>query len=447
MFELRGRALRGPVCLTVAVTLGLALSLVACDAMSSSFSPHSDKSPNHRFSEPFTEPFTAQSDIALLGQRGVLPRNINLKTFEPHREAFACAHAASVAPALSPQGQALFEEAMALSSPGLWPNERNWPRAMALWDQAAQGGHWKAALMWLQTARTGQGLDSEKGQFRVPAQDLEKVVERVEILMRLNVADGFYLMGDFHSSGYGVKRNIDRAWAFWELAADKGSARAQTQIAKSLGFIDRDQEKPNIAEWANQNVMFQMLECAYAQGYGEAGYKLGQLLNLNAKWGRAVNGDKAAQFARARQVLHDAVKFGSETAANSFAVAFAGGHPLVGDVVDMARSDRYSALGDALFNNRDLRFPNLDKVVPLPPAALPKWDGQLGSLIRAAQAVRLAPPAPAASAFPAGHRAHLPPGHAIALPPGHSGPSTPLAGSVLHTLRALDAPTPESLDV
>lgn len=336
----------------------------------------------------YKTPFTAQSDLALLSEKGVLPRNINLKTFDPHRAEFVCAHAATKAPALKPEAQALFEEGMALTSPALWPNERNWPRAMALWSQAAEQGHWKAALMWIQTARTGNGVNGPKGQFQVPPQDRELVVSRVEYLMRQGVADGFYLMGVFHEEAYGVKPSVDRAWAFWELAADMGSARAQTKIGKSL---NADQDFPNRQKWGNQKVAWQLFECAHAQGYGPAGYELGLSLDLFAEGGYAKNGDKEAQFARARQVLHDATKFGSEDAANYLSSAFSAGDPLVGRIKDPTRAERYSLLGDALFNNPDLRFPNLDKVLPLPPAKLPVWDGQHDSLINAAKGVRETP--------------------------------------------------------
>ena len=365
----------------------------------------------------FSDPFTAQSDIAFLSEKGVLPRNINLKAFEPHRESFTCAQAATFAPPLSPAGQELFEEGMAITSPALWPNERNWPRAMQAWEQAMKLGHWKAALMWIQTARRGNGINSEKGQFQVPAQNPELVVKLVELLMQQNVADAFYLMGDFHSTGYGVKSDIDRAWAFWELAADKGSARAQTLVANVLGLGRRDMEKPDVAKWANKKVMFQMLECAHAQGYGKAGYELGLHLNVDAEGGRAVNGDKQAQFARARQVLHDAVKFGSEEAAGNLSSSYRSGDPLVLPYLDVARADRYHELAKALFNNPDLRFPNLDKVLPLPPAALPKWDSKPESLIEAAQGVRAPPkPPPTFSSHSPQSRAHLPAGTALAMP-------------------------------
>ncbi|MBT0571843.1 sel1 repeat family protein [Curvibacter sp. CHRR-16] len=339
----------------------------------------------------YKTPFTAQSDLALLSEKGVLPRNINLKTFDPHRAEFVCAHAATKAPALKPEAQALFEEGMALTSPALWPNERNWPRAMALWSKAAEQGHWKAALMWIQTARTGNGVNGPKGQFQVQPQDRELVVSRVEYLMRQGVADGFYLMGVFHEEGYGVKPSVDRAWAFWELAADMGSARAQTKIALSLRLGYRDMEKPNIAEWSNRKVMFQLLECGYAQGYAQAAFELGGAIDRATEQPDDANIDKEAQFARARQVLHDAVKFGSEAAAGYLFSAFDGGEPLVGSIKDPTRAERYFTLSKALFNNPDLRFPNLDKVLPLPPAKLPVWDGQRDSLINAAKGVRETP--------------------------------------------------------
>jgi hypothetical protein len=52
-----------------------------------------------------------------------------------------------------------------------------------------------------------------------------------------------------------------------------------------------------------------------------------------------------------------------------------------GNMVDRVRAKRYGLLNDILRNNPDLRFPNLDKILPLPPAELPPWDGKRASLI------------------------------------------------------------------
>lgn len=330
----------------------------------------------------YAEPFTAPSDIALLSEAGVLPRNINLKTFEPHRDAaeFTCRHQAASAPAFTIDAQEMHEQAMAITSGERWPNERDWPRAMKLWGQAKALGHWKAALMWLQIARTGAGVNSQRGQFRVEPQPPEVVVAGMEALMRQGIADAFFWMGEFHGSGY-------------ELAADLGSPLAQTRIALALPYAKREQEMPDVASWANEPLKYKLLECAHSQGHGKASYELGLELNADAKVDNLVspNATRRGQFARALQILHDGVKFGSEEAASYLSASLRAGSPINERFIDTVRADRYHALADALWRKPDLRFPNLDKVLPLPPASLPQWDGQPDSLIDAAKGVRVTP--------------------------------------------------------
>jgi TPR repeat protein len=372
--------------------------------------------------QAYQYPFTAQSDLALLSEPKVLPRNINLVAFDPHRDSneFSCRHAADHAPALTAKAQALHEQAMTLTSDLLWPNEQNWPLAMQLWQQAASMGHWKAGLMWLQHARTGVGINSEKGRFYVPPANPETVIKTTEDLMRKGVADAFFWMGDYYRNGYGLKRaDADRAWAFWQLAADMGSAKAQTKIALTLELIRRNMEGQRDFKgmWANRPLMYKLLECAHAQGYAPASIELGRWLDLDAQHGRAVNADADAQFRRALQVLHDGVKFGSEEAANYLFSSFNDGDALVEHAKDPARARRYSTLGDALYNDPDRRFPNLDKVIPLPPAKLPQWDSNPQTLIDAAQGLRVTPKPVSLPSHGAKGRAHVPEGHAIFMPP------------------------------
>jgi len=66
--------------------------------------------------------------------------------------------------------------------------------------------------------------------------------------------------------------------------------------------------------------------------------------------------------------------------------------------VDKARGERYAVLNRALGFNPNRRFPNLDKILPLPPADLPPWDGQRKSLLEAAMGVRPPPAIPKPSA-------------------------------------------------
>src|SRR5690606_21072341 len=144
---------------------------------------------------------------------------------------------------------------------------------------------------------------------------------------------------------------------------------------------------------ANKAMQLKLLECAHAQGHGRASYELGSVLNVLAKADRLVPPSTMPeeQFARALQILHDGVEFGSEESANSLFASFDDGAPLVRRFIDPARARRYKTLADTLWRNPDLRFPNLDKVLPLPPAQLPQWDGKAQSLINAAKGVRIAP--------------------------------------------------------
>ena len=95
---------------------------------------------------------------------------------------------------------------------------------------------------------------------------------------------------------------------------------------------------------------------------------------------------------------------GSEKAANFLSVDFGASSLDTTNVVvelDKSRSERYMILGDALFRNPDLRFPNLDKILPLPPTQLPMWNGDKETLINAAKAVLPKPATPPKAVAPA----------------------------------------------
>ena len=123
------------------------------------------------------------------------------------------------------------------------------------------------------------------------------------------------------------------------------------------------------------------MQCALAQGDGQAAYHLGF----------AYKGTTPESKLRALKVFHEGVKLGSANCANTLSVEFGGmdladGTNIVGRI-DKARAERYGKLGDALeFYGGRMKLPNLDKVLPLPPAQLPKWDGNVKTLIDGAKA-------------------------------------------------------------
>ena len=60
----------------------------------------------------------------------------------------------------------------------------------------------------------------------------------------------------------------------------------------------------------------------------------------------------------------------------------------------MARSERYRMLARILEFYPDYRLPNLDSIVPLPPADLPPWNGDRDTLLDAARGISHPPSAP-----------------------------------------------------
>jgi len=301
-----------------------------------------------------------------------LPRFTRLDKFDPHRKDFVCKHEADANPPITAEAEALFQQALALVSYEMWSENRNYAKAAQLYEQAMKLGHWKAQFNLAGLYLQGLGIE----------QDSEKAIELTEDLMRKGVPAAWDNMGTMYMGGIGsLKQDATVAYAFWQKAADMGSMTSQTYLGAKL---NADHDEPP-AFWGNRSTGLKMLECAFAQGSGQAALTLGATLNVVEK-----------DHVRALRVLHEGVKLGNEKSANYLVGAFGRGVPLVDGVVDKSRADRYSALGDALHHNPDLRFPNLDKVLPLPPAPLPQWDMSTPkTLIDAAKAV-----VPAASSPP-----------------------------------------------
>ncbi|MGJ7508620.1 DUF6396 domain-containing protein [Variovorax sp. GT1P44] len=305
-----------------------------------------------------------------------LPRNMALKAFEPHRQDFVCKHEADAVPAIDAQAEAWFQEGLHATSRDLWPNQRDYPKAVELWQKAAERKHWKAMMNLAGVLIEGDGTEP----YVVP-RDTERAIRIVEEAMKLGIPAAFDAMGTYHQQGLGVGGDTSRAYAFWELAADMGSPSAQAFLGYDLSAA---YDNPKELFWDNRVVGLKMLECSFAQGSGNGANKLA----------RVYRRDKTPEgWARTIRVLHEGVKFGCEKCASSLAVLFGGAEMTKGGPSpDPGREDRYMAFVDALYQNPDLRFPNLDKVLPLPPAKFSQWDmSKPRTLIDAARQVVPAP--------------------------------------------------------
>ena len=296
-------------------------------------------------------------------------RNIELEPFNPHVHDFTCPPVFTAE--LDAEAEKAFQEARELESPKIYIDDRNYTKIIALTRRAAERQHWKAML----------NLASFYIEGRDPPHGTEDAVLLVEAGMRMGVPAAFDRMGTYYNNGTGVHADVTRAYQFWQRAARMGSPEALTDLGRKLISVN---DHPERDRWANEAVGTKMLECAYSQGFGKAAYELG--LQYSIPTGRE---PAMSDLQLAVSVWHNGVRYGCADCAVSMGIEFSSPFTTKPKKInlDKARSERYFMLAEALEFDPERRFPNLDKILPLPPAALPPWDGNSDTLIETARGV------------------------------------------------------------
>jgi hypothetical protein len=307
----------------------------------------------------------------------VLPHMQPLPPFNPHIASFECQTEASKVPPIDAQAEDWFLEARALEDLTFYIDV-DYKKVVQMTRQAAERHHWKAML----------NLASLYVEKHDPPRGETEAVVLVSEAMELGVPAAYDRMGTYYLNATGVNGNPDRAYAFFQKAAAMGSPHAMHFLGEKMD-AGADNLKPGY--WGNIPIAIKMFECALAQGYGPAAEELEYMYDVprapdGSELGRATPQSRE----RVMRALHEGVKGGCEACARSLWIEF--DHPMHPErmfvpFIDKARGKRYEMLGDALESNPDRRFPNLDKILPLPPAPLPPWDGTRESLLAAAMAV------------------------------------------------------------
>jgi hypothetical protein len=346
------------------------------------------------------------------------PLGTSLLLFNPHDSAFTCSPEAGKLLPLDAQADAWFREARALEDPGIYADDRDYVKIVDLTRQAADRRHWKAML----------NLATFYLEGRAPERGARDALQLVEDAMRLGVPAAYDRMGTYYINGTGVQQDATKAYAFWYKAAQLGNPDALAYLAAKM-----DRAADSDDSWSNIPVATRMLECALAQGFGDAAYDLFFLYVAPRNAQGAIVGDRTGETkARALQTLHQGVKLGCAKCARDLWVEF--DHPddlawMFVPHIDKARAARYSVLLEALEFNPFRRFPNLDRILPLPPADLPPWDGTRESLLAAAMGVTFAVPAPPADPKPLPSRYFLDPAYRLRKTGEHTAAQrAPFAG-------------------
>jgi hypothetical protein len=220
-----------------------------------------------------------------------------------------------------------------------------------LYRIASENGHYKANINLQNGAM--------RGYFRLRDEEHLRMSEQ---LIDAGVATGYYFVGIFLQNGSaGLQKNHEIALRYYRKAADQGSALAQYYVGEKLEPIDI---APKVA--------LQMYRCAAEQGNGKAATSLGVYLS------------EVSQYQEALEAFQLGVAAGDETAASFLDDGFRSPEPTdelnyLGQPEDLERADRYKKIWKILsgYSYANPKVPEINEIVPLPPAPLPSWDGKL----------------------------------------------------------------------
>ncbi|VWB28861.1 putative lipoprotein [Burkholderia lata] len=261
--------------------------------------------------------------------------------------AFTCVHEADHLPPLDPQADNLFRYARYLEKKD---GPKDFNDIARYYRIAAAHDHYRA----------NQNLQSLISQGLADSPDAgTEVVDLGMKLVKQGIPGGYYDIGHYLETGYGLKQDAEGALQYFRKAADLGNPEAQFHVGDLLLPNDK---APDIAR--------QMLACAAHQGFGQAA----NLLGVDQKTG--------GLYLDAVKTFQKGVSAGDAMSASFLRDGFKG--PPKSNQLDYLelqsdpeRSRRYDLIGKFLNANdgRNPKVPDLDKIVPLPPAKLPPWDG------------------------------------------------------------------------
>ncbi|RMU42636.1 Lipoprotein [Pseudomonas syringae pv. primulae] len=264
--------------------------------------------------------------------------------------AFTCVH--EKIPAPSSEADVLFKYARWLQKNNQIKQDKTTDLEIErLYRVAAENQHYKANI----NLQNG----SIRGQFKLSGDEYRRLSQQ---LIDENVATGYYLVAVFLENGSaGLQKDPDTSLRYFRKAADEGSAQAQGYVADKF-------EAANTA----LDIARQMRSCAAEQGNGEAARALGVDLKLSKDYQAAL------------EALQLGVAAGDEFSAASLSKSFSGPKPenrmyYLDQQEDLQRAERYRKIGKVLGNwsYANPSVPEINEIVPLPPAKLPAWDGKL----------------------------------------------------------------------
>jgi len=268
-------------------------------------------------------------------------------------------------PPLSKETQQLYNYALYHDLHNMWTGDKGddvWNGLARYYRIAAANGDYKANVRLQYLLNTGR-ISTDMPQTEVHNLNEE--------LAKQLPATAYYNLYGYLDEDYGVRTEEGGKYAYLRKAADLGSREAQYTVAEMLADIE-DSEETQEAFKFRLNLVKQLWACASEQGLGEASGNLGSFLRLDKRYDEAL------------KVSHQGVKNGDSISALVLSHAFesevqADNLNFLDVSPDDERVKRYHMINSYLsrYDYLQPKVPDLDEIVPLPPAKLPKWDGKI----------------------------------------------------------------------
>ena len=268
-------------------------------------------------------------------------------------------------PPLSEETQQLYNYALYHDLHNMWTGDKGdyvWNGLARYYRIAAANGDYKANVRLQYLLNTGR-INTDMPQTEVHNLNEE--------LAKQLPATAYYNLYGYLDEGYGVRTEEGGKYAYLRKAADLGSREAQYTVAEMLADIE-DSEETQEAFKYRLNLVKQLRSCASEQGLGEVSSNLGISLQMDKKYQEAL------------KVFHQGVKNGDSISALVLSHAFESGVQADNlNFLDVSPDDervkRYHMISSYLsrYDYLQPKVPDLDEILPLPPAKLPEWNGKI----------------------------------------------------------------------
>lgn len=271
--------------------------------------------------------------------------------------AFTCTQEKDRIPLRDPEADQLYKHARWLVKRNILKQDpAAYPPIERLLRIATAYGHDKANIELRDMLEKSQAVSEDP---------VNEIIDLVQDLIKRGIPAGYYDMGWYLEHGYGVKADQELAFKYYRKSADLGSPQGQYLVGEKLS--DERTLGTEIAEIGNA-----MLRCAGEQGHAKAANSYGTYLKIATD--RRPEALKYFQIAAAE---------GLAVAPSSLSDAFSmknHADPVwgFGQAADAERERRYEVIEKFLsdYDYLNAKVPEIDQIVPLPPAQLPPWDGK-----------------------------------------------------------------------